>query len=520
MSKSFVKGALILTICGLIGKVIGAFYRIPFALIVGAEGVGLYQLVYPLYTLMLTLASGGLPTSISKILSEQWAAGEYSLAKKTFKFSMLLLVAFSIIASLLIVLFSYPVAKLQGNISAFGCYLAISPAVLFVGIISGLRGYFQAKENMTPTAVSNLIEQVLKVAFGLLLAKLFLPKGIVAATIGALVGVTISEVAAFVFMAICYAYSSKKFTLQKLLVTPVRQSNKQILGKILSIAMPIALGSIIMPISLLIDSALVVKLLSTHMDASQATGLFGLQAGIVGSLSNLPVVAAIGVATAILPQLSKQKASGELDALKGATKNAFLFVLLVSIPCAIVYYFFAPQMIGFLYGHTFSEAEKTVCVGLLKIGAFNIIALSVAQVSASVLQGLGHVKVPVFSLIAGAISKIVSICLLVRVPSIGIYGAEISDIICFAVASIINIVFIYKEVAAFGLVDSLVVGLFSGVVGVVSYFASALTSPALKPVLSLLVGGGITFVIYIALLLLVVFAKRRQLHLKRVAKTG
>ncbi len=518
MAKSFVKGALILTICGLIGKVIGAFYRIPFALIVGAEGVGLYQMVYPLYTLMLTLATGGLPTSISKILSEQWASGEYSLAKRTFKFCMLLLVTFSILGSLLIVAFSYPVAKLQGNISAFGCYLAISPAVVFVGIISGLRGYFQARENMVPTAVSNLLEQALKVAFGLMLAKIFMPKGIVAATIGALLGVTISEVAAFAFMLICWIVTRRKYTPLLLLDTPVRLTNKQILGKILSIALPIALGSIIMPISLLIDSALVVKLLSKSVDVATATKLFGLQSGVVGSLSNLPVVAAIGVATAILPQISKQKASGQGQDLQTPIKNAFLFVLLVGMPSSLVFYFFSPQIIGFLYKKTFSATELEVCVNLLRVGALNIVALSLAQVSASVLQGLGHVKVPMWSLVAGAAAKVVGLCVLVSAPSIGIYGAELSDIICFALAASINFFFIFKEIKAFSFVDICIIIGISAIVGVVAFFASSLTIDSFSSLWSLVLGGSATLIVYIGLITLVVVAKRKQLMTKAAVK--
>ena len=203
MAKSFVKGAVLLTVCGFIGKVIGAFYRIPFSYIVGAEGVGLYQLVYPLFTLMLTISSSGLPSSISKLLSEQWASGQYSLARKTFKFSMMFLLVFSFIGSLIIATFAYPISQLQGNTNAFGCYLAICPAVFFVGIISGFRGFFQAKENMVPTAVSGLIEQIVKLVVGLGFAYLF-RESVVKATMGALLGVTISEVVASVYLIIKY----------------------------------------------------------------------------------------------------------------------------------------------------------------------------------------------------------------------------------------------------------------------------------------------------------------------------
>ncbi len=511
MAKSFVKGAIILTICGLVGKVIGAFYRIPFAMIVGAEGVGLYQLVYPLFTLMITLSTSGLPSSISKILSEQWANGEYSLARKSYKLAFLLIISLSAFCTLIILTCCYPIAKLQGNTNAFGCYLAISPAVFFVGIISGIRGYFQAKENMVPTAVSGLIEQITKVIFGLTIAYFLRCYGIVWSTIGALVGVTISEIFASIYLVISYVRSQKKFVPVILSTVPISQTNKQILKRILGISVPIAIGGIIMPMSLLIDSGLIVKMLSSTMSVSSATTLYGLQSGVVGSLSNLPVVASVGVATAILPKISREKALNNTENVKIAVKSAFLFVLLVCLPCAICLYIFSEQIVLVLYSKTFTGQQIDICIKLLKLSSINVVTLSLAQVTAGMLQGLGKVKVPVISLAVGSVVKVISLIILVKLPTIGILGAEISDAICYAFAAVINILVLHKFVAFNSVFDSLKAIVLAVFIGASAYALNLLFVPKVSSIFSLLLAGGITAIVYISALATILYYKQKHL---------
>lgn len=519
MEKSFVKGAMWLTICGLIGKIIGALYRIPFSYIVGAEGLGLYQLVYPLFTLMITISTSGLPRGISKLLSEQWASGNHALARKTFKISMTFLLIFSFLGSLLIGLLAYPISKLQGNTDAFGCYVAISPAVLFVGIISGYRGYFQAKENMIPTAISGLIEQITKLLFGLGLAYIF-RASVIKATIGALCGVTISEVVALVYLFINYKFHTRKVPV---IITSeeLRLTNKQIVKKILSISIPIALGGLVMPISLIIDSSLIVKILSKTFSSTEATTLFGLQSGVVGSLCNLPVVASSAVATAILPQISKENTYKNNDKIVLDIKNAVKFASLVSLPIAICFYIFSQQIILFLYKNSFSIYQVEVCSNLLKVGSTNIIFLALSQVSASILQGLGKVKIPLYSLLFGSIIKVIFVLILVNNPEINIYGAEISDTICYFVIFVINFAAIHKFVHYNNVVASLKVVLFSLIIGGVGYLSKLVTFSRLSSTLCLFLAGGLTAIVYFCILFLELNAekiKEKRFAYKKVNK--
>lgn len=507
MAKSFVKGALILAICGLIGKIIGAFYRIPFSYIVGAEGLGLYQLVYPLFTLVLTISTSGLPRGISKLLSEQWASGRYSLARKTFRYSMIFLLSFSLVGSVLIALLALPISKLQGNANAFGCYIAIAPAVFFVGIISGVRGYFQAKENMLPTAISGLIEQIAKLAFGLGLAYIF-RSDVIKATIGALCGVTISEIIASVYLIIHYLIATRKIPVILTQENDV-PSNKEIIWQIVRISLPIALGGLIMPITLIIDSSLIVKILSKTFSPEVATNLYGLQSGVVGSLSNLPVVASVAVATAVLPKISKEFAH-KSENLAQSVKSSLHMVLLISLPIALCFYIFSEQIIVFLYNKTFSQEQIDICIRLLKISSINIVFLSVAQVSASVLQGLGKVKIPLYTTLIGSVIKVIMLVILVNISSINIYGAEISDAICYGVIMVINMIFVHKNIKYNNIQNLAKVALVSVIVGGVAFGGNYLTLSRLGTTLSLIIAGGISAIIYVLLVVLSINAEKRK----------
>ena len=509
VKNTFIRGALLLTICALIGKVIGAFYRIPFAMIVGPEGVGLYQMVYPLYALILTISTSGLPSSISKLLSGSYAEGKYYQAKKYFKYSFSIIIIFSAIGFLSILCFSGLISNLQGNADAKWCYVAISPAVLFAGVVAGVRGYFQSRENMFPTALSGLIEQICKVAIGLVLAYLLKGKGVVVATVGAIVGVSASELLASLFLLVCYHFSEKKMP-QVLSQTKLDLSKKQMIKNIFKISLPIALGSLIMPLTMVIDSTLIVRLLSKIFDTQKATTLFGIQSGVVGSLINLPIVASIAAQTILLPRITREKTQNNIASTSKTIKNALFFVLIVAIPCAICYFVFSKQIISILYIKSFSAEQINIASRLLQIGAFNIVALSIAQTSAGILQGLGKINTPVVTLLVGAIIKVGSVVLLVPNAKIGIYGAEISDIICFAVVSFINFVVIHKH-AKYNFVKEFVeLMLVCGGVGVCAFFSNYVLLKMVGENSALVIGGLLTLVIYSISIIIVIKNKTKR----------
>lgn len=441
--NGFISGVLALSIFGVLAKIIGAVYRIPLTYILSSEGMGLYQMVFPLYALMLSVSSSGFPSSMSKIISAYNAKHEFKKANDILKYSIILLTVFSLVATFIVFVFGKSIAMLQGNSNAGVLYMTISPAIIIVAIISGLRGYFQGNENMLPSSISLLIEQVGKLVFGLVFAKLFSKFGIVYAVIGAILGVVLSEVLTLIFLLIYFAVFKKRNN-NELLTDGLSKfdANKQILA----VVIPITLGSIIMPISMFIDSSLVVNCLQdVGFSISIATSLFGLSSGIVGSIINMPVVFASSINTALLPLVSKSFVKKNTTQVSKNISFSLLMTIIIVLPICVIMFFYSDMIIDFLYRGCLVTSFRNVTSKILKFGAFSTLYLSLIQVTTGALQGISKTLVPVISLACGVVVKIILTLLLVKNPSIHIYGSIIASIMCYGIAGTINLWILLKK---------------------------------------------------------------------------
>lgn len=173
---NFLKGAAILGIAGAIVKVLGAFYRLPLGNIIKPEGMGYYQTAYPLYVLLLTLSTSGFPVAIAKLVSEKRALGNYKGAHKVFKIAFLGLLIAAILTSLFVLLNAKTIVVALENENAYYSLIALVPALFFVPIMTAIRGYFQGRQNMTPTALSQIVEQLFRVSSGLMLTYILLDR--------------------------------------------------------------------------------------------------------------------------------------------------------------------------------------------------------------------------------------------------------------------------------------------------------------------------------------------------------
>ncbi len=444
--KAFYKGALVLMLFGFLSKVVGAVYRIPLTSIIGAEGMGLYQMVFPLYTLMLTISSSGLPSSISKLIAESRAKNNFRQANKILKISFVLLISFSLICTLLVFFLAKPIAIVQGNKKATICYLGIAPAIIFVGLISGFRGYFQGEENMFPTAISQFIEQIVKMALGLYFASLFIKKGLNYGVLGAMIGISVSELVAFLYLLIKYVFCSKKRKKQLDLSVGQLTSNREAVKSILSLSIYVTLGGLIMPLTMLIDSSLVINILKNiGFSETVATKLFGLQTGTVGSIINMPVVLSLGIATSILPCVAKNNVKGNMQEVKKSISKAILLTIIFALPASVGLMTFSQQIIRLLYSKSLSTAQIYVASQILEVASFGVFYLAMVQVTAGILQGVSKFFVPLISLSCGAVVKIILNVVLIRIKSVNILGAEVSTVACYIVALIVNLYVLKRQ---------------------------------------------------------------------------
>ena len=435
MKKSFVKSASLLMLATLGAKFIGALFRLPLTNLVGVEGMGLYQLVYPVYSLMLTLSSGAIPLAISILVSEKNALGNRKESNSLVKSALRLLLFTGLLLSLSLFFLSGFLSKLQGQENAYLGYLAISPSILFVSGIAVLRGYFQGLHQTFPTSLSQISEAVVKLIVGLSLAYILTPMGVVYQVAGALFGVSISEVATFLILYVLY---KKRARLKTSFDFKIASKEYK---EILKISLPITIGGIIFPLTQFIDSFMVVNVLKNTLGATIATSSYGLYSGPISTLINLPVSLSLALGIAVVPHLSKNKEERNLGEIRLKTSTAVKTAVMVGTPFTILFLMAPTEILSLLY-KTLTENELILGAEMLMISAPTIIFLSITQICTAVLQGLKDLKSPIVNLIIGGVTK--TLLSLVLLYTIGIKGVAVAGLISFLVVAVLNLLSVFR----------------------------------------------------------------------------
>lgn len=510
MNNKFVKGAIVLIVFNLIGKVIGAVYRIPLANILGLQGMGEYQLIFPFYSFLLSVSTSGIPVAMSKLVSEYNSQGRFKDSNKLLKSAFFYLILISGICAAVIVVLAKYIAKLQGNFNIYICYYGIAPAILFVGMLSVLRGYFQGNLNMIPTAVSGVVEQVGKLIFGLYFAMKLLPFGVSYGVLGATIGISVSELLAFAVLFVYYLFSKKKYKNTGAVVCGYRQLSKQLL----SVALPITFGGLAYPIVSIIDSVLVVNLLmKIGFSQADATSLFGLQFGVVDPIINIPIIIAVAISASVLPNISAASAKGNNKEVKHLVEKSFQITLCVTLACAICFIVFGKQILSFLYGRTLSFKELKTATILLFLGCINLIFLALVQISAGALQGLGGQKNTAKSIMIGAVIKIVFTIVLIRFSNINIYGVMISGGVSYLAVFSMNYSEIKKRTTARISNVYLGVAVQECLVCLIAFASNAVLRLFVGEILSLFIGGIAAVLCFVlSYYLLFILKEKTELH--------
>lgn len=419
-----IKGALIISLGGFITKILGAFYRVPLTNVLGAEGLGLYQAVFPVYCLLLTASSTGVPSGISKLIAE----GENKFT--ALKSALAVFLPVGLFLGALMAAFSGAIANLQGSPQSKLAYAAIAPSVAAVGAISCFRGFFQGQTQMKYTAVSQIIEQTVKLTAGLIITAALRENAVLAAA-GAAGAVTLAEAAALLYLAVAYKIKGCGFTDLIKAELKVKKTVKTVV--------PVTLSISALPIVKTIDSFLILNILGGYLE--NATRLYGLYSGATESLIGVPVSLLYGFAATGIPIIAKLKA--EKKHAEKECKKAILYTFIPSILFAAATFLLAPLAVKILYS-ALPSAEKTITINMLKIAAPAIIVLSLMQTSAAELIALNKIYAPFFSSALGGAVKLMLSYILLKNPYINVYGAIISDIAGYFVACLINLVYIKK----------------------------------------------------------------------------
>lgn len=436
--KSFLQGAVILSVAGVVSKILGALYRIPLARLIGDEGMGLYQMAYPIYTTILALATAGVPVAISVLVSRNKTKGFNGDSQKLFRVSLIVLLTAGIVLTVLVMQSAHFIANyVLKQPLAYYPILAVAPAIIFASLMSVFRGYFQGHQSMMPTAVSQVFEQLFRVAAVLVLAVILFPRGLEYAAAGATFGAVIGGIAGLIILAGYYFWFQKKAGREQNLLYS-GASSAELAKEMVRLAVPVSFGAVVLPLVQMLDAIIVPgRLMAIGYSTSAATALYGQLSGMAAVLISLPTIFTISIATSLVPAVSESLARGEKKALNERLNSAFRAGMLIALPSAAGLFILATQISDLLY----AAPEAGIPLEPL---AFSCIALAAFQLSSAGLQGMGRPEIAMKSLLVTGILKVIFNYTLTGIPALNIRGAAIGTVVAFLIGSFLNLLYLRK----------------------------------------------------------------------------
>lgn len=436
-SATLLKGATILAIAGIVSKVFGAIFRIPLTNMIGAEGQSYYSAAYPVYQLLYSIATAGFPVAISRMVSERIAKGDYINAHKSYKLALKVSAALGIFTFMIMFAGAGAIARFYKNPGAEASMRAVSFALLLTPFLASMRGYYQGRQEMKPTAVTEVIEQMARVAAGLTLAYAFYKTSLEKAAAGATFGASAGVFAALIVML--FIYRSDRGRRKKLVKDSIlkKETDKERLKELLIFVVPITIGASIMPIMFNIDAAIVMRrLIATGWEVTQAKKLYGLMGGYTDPIVGMPFVFVDAICISLMPAVTTAftlKRKAELD---GHIKAGLKTLMIITYPCMIGLMVLAKPILTMLYFRKTDEA--IMAVPTLQILSVTIVLLAIMRAFSTCLQGIGKMLLPVWNLFLGALVKAAVSYVLVGIPALNVNGAAIGSITAYVTAGLLN----------------------------------------------------------------------------------
>ena len=422
--ESFLKGTFILTIAGFVVKVIGSLNWIFVSRILGGEGIGLYQMAFPIYFFAMTVSQAGVPVAISIITAERVALKDIYGAKRVFRISMGLMLVTGLLFSILTYFAADWLIEWHfiRDARAYLSMVVLAPTVFFVTFLAASRGYLQGWQRMTPTAVSQIVEQIFRVITMILLAQLFLPWGLEYASAGASLGALVGAVTGLIVLVYYHWKLDRDIERDyghdiKPLPGTEHESILKIMRRIFMLSLPVSAASIMLPVVSNLDLMIVPQRLEVAgYSVNEATELFGYLTGMAVPLVNLSCIITASMAMSIVPAISEARALRDMKRVYNQTAASVRISNFVCFPAFVIVFVLATPISSLIYNAPGAGPA-------VMISAFSIVLLGLHQVSTGILQGLGHPTIPMVNMILAAAAKVILNWELTALPWLGIMGA-------------------------------------------------------------------------------------------------
>ncbi len=504
MSK-FLKGMLILLTAGLVTRILGFLNRIVIARSIGEEGVGLYMMAYPTFILAVTITQFGIPVAISKRVAEALALGQHDKVKRILVISLSITLGLSFIFTpILFVTTPFLAETFFTDQRIMYPLLAIAPVTPIIAVSSVIRGYFQGTQNMRPSAISQIIEQVVRICFIGFLAKLFLPYGVEYAAGAAMAATIIGEFVALFYLLTMFKLK-KAFPFRKKLWTSFHRG-WDIARELFPIAIPTLGSRLIGSVSWFLEPIIVTQALAISGLASvQATKQYGLLTGFALPLLLLPSFFMNALSVSLVPAISEAKSLNNIALIDKRIQQTIKFGVITGALATVLLYQLNEPLLMFVYGSTNAAVFITI------MAPFIVFAYLQAPLQA-ILQALDLANAAMINSLVGTIVKLALFFFLASNPDFGIHGVALGIITGFVLVSFLHLATIMKVISFTIVVRDylkiIIITLLTGFAGEKIWQIVNDTSALLVKLA--ITGGSMTF-IYLLLLLVFQIIKGRDL---------
>ncbi len=449
--RSFLSGAGILTLSALVVKVIGLFYRIPLLSVLGTEGMGYFNAAYELYALFCVIATAGLPVAMSVLISARCAGDSDPLsavhAHRVYRVALGAFLVIGLAGTAVLWGLSAPFAALLGNERSAICMRAIAPTVLLICLSSALRGYFQGHRNMTPTAVSQVVEAAGKLFLGLAFATMAHARGCDLPTTAAwaVMGLTLGTALSLAYLALAKRLTNRRRPCHAV-DAPSPIPARRILRDLSATAIPVTAGAGIIASAKCIDLVLIHRrLASLGLSAEAVASLYGCYSTLAVPLFNILPSLSTSVSLSAVPALAAAFAKGKDHAseTRRIAVSALRVTLLAALPAALGLAVFAPDILGLLFGSQ-PDAVETAAPWLSCL-ALSVPAACLVTVTGGMLQAAGYATRPMVSMTVGVVLKTALSYILLGDSRVGMMGAPLGSLLCDSAIVGCNLIFLSRH---------------------------------------------------------------------------
>ena len=451
--NNFVQGAFVATLGIVITKILGILYVIPFYSIIGEKGGALYGYAYSIYLVFMAISSAGIPLAISKLISEYQTLGYYDAKQRAFKIGKQISITLGIICFIILFIFAKPLAvAILGDLKGGNTIedvtfviRVISTAILVVPVLSVYRGYFEGHKFITPTAISQVFEQVMRVlviVIGSFLTLKIFKLSLTTAVGIAVFGATVGSLASYFYLIEKRHKNKQKFEEKELKVKEPKITNKTILKKIAIYAFPLIMIDIFKSLYSMVDTVTVVKALGPIYGTKTAESIMSILSTWGAKFNMIIISIATGMIVSLTPNLTAASVVGNTKDVHRKINQSFQMLLFMIVPMTVGLSFLAKPVYTIFYGTSkFGPSVLTFYVFVALITALFTTAITITQV-------LKYYKIVFLSLFSGLVLKsLINVSLIKELYHLGLpayYGSILASIIGYTLSLIICLVALHK----------------------------------------------------------------------------